>query len=351
MLTPGKPRAIGFAGGEGTVGQQYETVRWGILGAGRIAGIFATGLSALPDAELVAVGSRARETADAFADKFNIPRRHDSYEALARDPDVDVIYVATPHPLHKENTVLCLRAGKPVLCEKPFTLNAAEADEAIAVARERGVFLMEAMWPRFVPLWRKVRELLAEGAIGEVRMLSADLGFRSGFNPQGRLLNPELGGGALLDVGVYPVSLASMIFGPPSRIVSMAHLGETGVDEQAAMILGHDAGQLAILYTAIRTNTPHVATIMGADGMIDIHHDWHKPTAFTLKRAGQEPRRFEIPPEGNGYNYEAAEVARCLREGKLESDILPLDETRSIVQTLDRIRAQWGLRYPGEGVS
>lgn len=332
------------------MGQRYEKVRWGILGTGRIAGLFATGLSVLPDAEIVAVGSRAEATAHAFADKFAIPRRHASYEALARDPDVDVIYVSTPHPLHKENTLLCLAAGKPVLCEKPFTLNAAEADEVIAFARRQRVFLMEAMWTRFTPLMGQLRELLNAGAIGEPRMLSADLGFRANLNPDGRLFAPALGGGALLDVGVYPVSLSSMVFGPPTRIASMAHIGETGVDEQAAIILGHERGQLSSLYTAIRTSTPHVATIMGTDGMIDLHYDWHKPTAFTLKATGAEPRRFEAAPVGNGYNYEAAHVMNCLREGKLESDILPLDETLSIMQTLDQLRAQWGLRYPSEAI-
>lgn len=327
--------------------RRYERVRWGILGTGRIAGIFATGLAALPDAEIVAVGSRTAEKAGEFADRFGIPHRHASYEALAGDPDVDAVYVATPHTLHRENALLCLAAGKPVLCEKPFTVNAREADDVIAFARERRVFLMEAMWTRFVPLMAKVRELLAAGAIGEPRMLAADLGFRANVNP-GRLFDPALAGGALLDVGVYPVSFSSMVFRAPSRIASLAHLGDTGVDEQSGIVLAHDGGQISTLYTAIRTTTPHVAWIMGTDGTIAIHYDWHKPTAFTLTKPGQEPQRFALPPEGNAYHYEAAEVARCLREGRLESDILPLDETRAIVNTLDRIRAQWGLRYPGE---
>jgi predicted dehydrogenase len=324
------------------------TVRWGILGCGRIAALFATGLAALPDAELVAVGSRAEETAHAFGERFGTPKRYGSYAALANDPDVDVIYVATPHQVHKQATILCLEAGKPVLCEKPFAINAGEADAMIGTARRRGLFLMEAMWTRFTPAMAKVRALLAEGAIGEVRMLSADLCFRARPGVPVRLFDPAYGGGALLDVGVYVVSFSSMVLGSPSRIVSMPHVGETGVDEAAAMVLGHDGGALSVLSAAINTNSPHLATIMGSDGMIEIHFDWHKPTALTLHKTSQKPARFEVPREGNGYNYEAAEVMRCLRDGLTESPILPLDETRSIMRTLDQIRAQWGLRYPME---
>jgi predicted dehydrogenase len=323
-------------------------IRWGILGTGRIAGLFASGLRALPDAEIAAVGSRTPEAADAFGDKFDIPRRHASYAALADDPDVDVIYVATPHTLHRENTLLCLAAGKPVLCEKPFGINAREATEMIAAARERGLFLMEAMWSRYYPAMVRARELLAAGAIGEPRMLTADLGFRAPINPAGRLFNPALGGGALLDVGIYPVSLASMVFGPPADIVSRAHLGATGVDEQAAMILGYPAGQLAVLYTAIRVVTPHEAIIMGTDGTLRIGLDWHKPDRLTLGRPGQPDETIPLPFVGNGYNYEAAEVMACLRAGRVESALMPLDESHTIMRTLDAIRAQWGLRYPGE---
>jgi predicted dehydrogenase len=325
-----------------------ETVRWGIVGCGKIAALFATGLTTLPDAALVAVGSRAEETAHAFADRFGVPRRHGSYAALANDPEVDVVYVATPHQEHKASTLLCLEAGKPVLCEKPFAINAGETDAMIGAARQRGLFLMEAMWTRFVPLMGKVRALLAAGAIGEVRMVSADLGFRAAPGRPARLFDPAYGGGALLDVGVYVVSFSSMVLGPPKRIVSLPTMGEAGIDEQAAMMLGHDGGALSILSTAIRTTTPHLAAIMGTEGMIEIHHDWHKPTAFTLTVAGKEPERFELPPAGNGYNYEAAEVMRCLRAGLTESPILPLDETRSVMRTLDEIRGQWGLRYPME---
>lgn len=323
-------------------------IRWGILGTGSIATKFATGLGFLPDAELVAVGSRSQEGADRFGAQFGIPRCHASYAALANDPDVDVVYISTPHPFHKANTILCLEAGKAVLCEKPFALNAAEAEAMVATARRRGVFLMEAMWSRYYPAQVRARELLAAGAIGEPQILNADLGFQAKFNPAGRLFDPALGGGALLDVGVYPVSLASMIFGAPNDVTSRAHLGATGVDERAAMILAYDGGRFAVLYTATRTNTPHEATILGSEGILRIGRDWHKPDRLILSKPGQPDETIDLPFEGNGYNYEATEVMACLRAGKLESATMPLDETIAIIGTLDTIRAQWCLRYPGE---
>ena len=324
-----------------------DAMNWGILGTGSIAKKFATGLTTLDDAKLVAVGSRAQETADAFGEEFDVPHRHASYEALANDADVDAIYVATPHAFHKTNSILCLEAGKAVLCEKPFAINAGEAAEMVDVARDRGVFLMEAMWTRFSPVMCKVRELLAEGAIGEPRMLAADFGFRAGVNPTARLFNPELGGGALLDVGVYCVSLASMVFGgPPTKIASLATLGETGVDEQSAFILAHEHGELAVLYTAVRTQTAHQARMMGTEGSLTVPQFWH-PQEATVSAGGEE-QLIEAPFEGNGYNYEAAEVMECLRAGRTESDVMPLDETLTVMQTLDAIRDQWGLKYPME---
>ena len=326
-----------------------DKLRWGILGTGNIAKTFAQGLAVLPDAELLAVGSRSQVSADGFGDQFHVERRYASYAGLASDPDVDGVYVATPHSFHRDNSLLCLQAGKAVLCEKPFMINAAEAREVIEVARETGLFLMEAMWARFLPVLERVRQLLSDGAIGQVRILTADLGFRAPFDPQRRLFNPELGGGALLDVGIYLVSLASMVYGAqPSRISSMAHLGQTGVDEQSAMILGYDQGELAVLATAVRTRTPQWASILGTEGWIRIHSPWWRPTELTVSIQGQEDQTVSLPFEGNGYQYEAAEVMRCLRAGKLESSIMGLDETLAIMGTMDQIRAQWGLRYPME---
>lgn len=326
-----------------------SSIRWGILSTGRIAGVFAEALQSLDDARLVAVGSRDADSAAAFGDRFNIPRRYASYEELAADPDVDIIYVATPHALHAENCLLCLRHGKAVLCEKPFTINARQAAEVIAVARERGIFLMEAMWTRFLPAIVRLRELLAAGAIGEVRMIASDFGFRASVDPRSRLFDPALGGGSLLDVGVYPVSLTSMIFGgEPERIATLAHFGSTGVDEEAAMILGYSGGRMAMLWSAIRTETPHETTIMGADGMIRVHPQWWRARTLTLIRSGHADEVIDAPYSGNGYQYEAIEAMRCLRAGLTESPVMPLDETLGIMRTMDAIRRQWGLAYPME---
>lgn len=323
-------------------------IRWGILGTGNIASQFARGLRSVPDAQLIAVASRSQASADKFGDKFDVPRRHATYEALASDPDVDAVYVATPHPFHCENTLLCLDAGKAVLCEKPFALNAREAQTMIARAREKRLFLMEAMWTRFLPVIVRVRELLAAGAIGEPRMLTADFGFRADFDPHQRLFNPLLGGGALLDVGIYPVALASMIFGIPDDITAKAHLGETGVDEQTALIFGYKGGQLALLSCAVRLDTPQEAIIMGTEGSIRIASPWWVPRSFSVVKPDKAVEVFNPPFEGNGYNYEAVEVARCINAGLLESPVMPLDESLALMRVLDTAREQMGLVYPME---
>lgn len=325
-----------------------ETINWGILGTGNISSKFAGGLSVMSDARLLAVGSRGQDSADRFGDRFGAERRYDSYEALAADPDIDAVYIGTPHPYHKPNALLCLQHGKAVLVEKPFAMNTSEAEIMVQTAREKNLYLMEAMWTRYLPIMVRVRQLLAEGAIGEVRMLHADFGFRTRVNPQGRLFDPDLGGGALLDVGIYPLSLASMIFGQPSQTVGLAHLGETGVDENTAILLSYEGGALAVLSCAIRTSTPHIAIINGTQGRITIPTSWWYPTRMTVEIFGKETAEVEMPLTGNGYNYEAAEVGRCLRAGLLESDIMPLEETLSILRTMDYLRQQWGLTYPME---
>jgi len=325
-----------------------NSIRWGILGTGWIANEFAQGLAQLADAELVAVGSRTAESAQRFGEQYHVPHRHASYQALAEDADVDVIYVATPNLLHKEHSLLCLESGKPVLCEKPFALNAREAAEMIQVAREKKLFLMEAMWSRFLPLMAKVRTLLAEGAIGDVQMLVADLCIQFDFDPADRRYAPDLGGGTLLDLGVYPISFASMIMGPPSKIATLAHLGETGVDEQAGIVFRYNQGQVSTLHTSIRVDSPVEAIPLGTKRQIRLHPWWLQPDTLTLSVTGQETTTIEMPFEGNGYQFEAAAVMDCLRANKLESDLMPLDETLSIMQTMDAIRAQWGLKYPME---
>ncbi|MEN9937859.1 MAG: hypothetical protein RLZZ387_4438 [Chloroflexota bacterium] len=321
--------------------------RWGIFGTGNMASQLSIALARLPEARVVAVASRSKSRADLFADGAGIPHRYGSYEALLDDPDVDVVYVATPHTEHRANTLAALRAGKHVLCEKPFALNAAEAEEMVAEARSRGLFLMEAVWMRFLPLMDDLRALLGAGEIGEVRMLQADFGFTAEFDPGSRLFDLSLAGGSLLDVGIYPVNLSSLILGQPLEIASLAHLGETGVDEQAAIVTRHEGGRLAVLSSSIRADTPNEAHISGDKGSVKIHHRWWVPELMTVT-VGAQQKAIHRPKLGNGYAHEAAEVMRCIREDRTESPLMPLDETLAIMRTLDTIRGQWGLRYPQE---
>jgi predicted dehydrogenase len=321
-----------------------DAIGWGILGAGRIAGRFASELKTLEEARLVAVGSRSADKSASFASEFGFERAYGSYAEMLADPAVDVVYVATPHNFHCEHTLLSLDAGKAVLCEKPFAVNAGETQRMISRARERGLFLMEAMWSRFNPVTVQVREWLAAGRIGEPRMLTADFGFRAAWNPETRLFSPHLAGGALLDVGVYVLALASMVFGRPAQVQAAAHIGETGVDEQTAMVLKYDQGQLALLSCAVRTPSPHAARIEGTEGAIEIPAFWHATTA-RLTRPREEP----VETTGTfGFRYEAAEVMACLRAGQTESQRMPLAETLAIVETMDRVREQIGLKYPFE---
>lgn len=324
-----------------------DTIRWGILGTGNIAHAFAEGLSVIPDAALVAVGSRTQKSADEFGDQFGVPRRHPTYEALANDPDVDAIYISTPHTYHKENTLLCLEAGKAVLCEKPFAINAADSQVMIDTAREKKLFLMEAMWMRFNPAIIRARELLRSGTIGDVLMLQADFGFRIEFDPQHRLFSPELGGGALLDIGIYPITLAYFMFGAPSAISSQPTLGKTGTDDQSTYIFRYDKGQLAMLYSAVVNETPCEAVIFGSKGNLKIHSPFWVSQKLTLTVNGKS-EEIPMPMVGNGYNYEAQEVMRCLRAGKLESENCPHAETLEIMRLMDSMRAEWGLKYTNE---
>jgi predicted dehydrogenase len=323
-----------------------KTTRWGILAPGKIANKFATDLQKIPDAELVAIGSRSQDRAAAFAARFKVPRVHGSYQDLVTDPDVDAIYVASPHTFHREHSLLCLEHGKAVLCEKPLAVNAAQAAEMVKVARHTDTFLMEAMWTRFLPVWVKVREWLAQGKIGDIRQLYADFCFRTGWDPKSRLLDPDLAGGGLLDVGIYTVALARNLYGtPPAAIDASAHIGGTGVDEQTGMLFKYPDGALALLSCAVRTTTPMEARIMGTDGMIYVPPLFWQAKKAELRVAGQEPEVFTADA---GYHFEAMEVAQCLREGKKESDTMPLDESLETMGVLDQVRAKIGLRYPFE---
>ena len=323
-------------------------IRWGILSTGRIARAFAAALKLLPDAKLVAVGSRSRTSADEFAITYDVPRAYGSYEALAADPEVDIIYIGTPHPLHAENTRLCLEAGKHVICEKPFAMNAAQTEAMISLARAKGLFLMEAMWTRFIPAVARAKQMLDQGALGKVWMMSGTFCFRAPFNPKSRLYAPELGGGSLLDVGVYVLSFASWLFGQPKSIQSSAHIGSTGVDERAVMQLVYEGGELAALMSAVSLKAPIEVLLAGTEGYLTIHEPFYKAQQFTITPVEGEGQTYTLPYEGNGYQFEAIEAMRCLRAGLLESPTMPLAETLSVMRTMDTIRGQWGLKYPNE---
>lgn len=315
-----------------------DGIRWGIVGAGQIARKMADAIEFSSGAELHAIGSRTLESANAFARDYGAKRAYGSYEELYQDPDVDVVYVATPHPMHAENTLAALEAGKAVLCEKPLAMNAAEAEAMVASARAKGLFLMEAMWTRFLPAIVDVKRRVVAGEIGDLRMLHADFGFRTEFMPEHRLFNPALGGGALLDVGIYPVSLAHHLLGVPSRIHAEAAFGPTGTDEQTAVLLGYPDGQLATLTCAARTRTAHEAILCGADGLIRIRADWWSGSSFIFDRPNGTKETVELSTHPNGFLYEVEETVKCLREGKTESSVMSLDESLEIMRTMDTIQ-------------
>jgi predicted dehydrogenase len=322
-------------------------IRWGIIGTGGIATALASDLRLIPDASLVAVGSRNQSTADEFGARFDVPHRHSTYDDLVNDPDVDAVYVGTPHPGHHNAALSAINAGKAVLVEKPFTMNAKEASSLIDAARSRGVFLMEAMWARFLPHMVRVRELLTARALGDVRVVIADHNQWFARDPSHRLFDPALGGGALLDLGIYPVSFASMVLGTPMRVTAASDRAFTGVDATTSAILQYDDGAHAVVTTSLEVAGPNRAVIVGTDARIEIDATFYAPTSFTLiARDGTKVERFVGSVEGRGMECEAAEVMRCMRAGKLESDVLPLDETLAIMETLDEIRRQIGLVYP-----
>jgi predicted dehydrogenase len=336
----------------------YKTLRWGILGAGNIARRWSNDVVKLRDQKIQAVGSRDLEKANAFADKYEIPTRHNSYEALVSDPEVDAIYVATPHNFHKEHVLLALSAGKHVLCEKPFTVNAKEATEIIAVAKAKNLLLMEGMWSQVFPILLKAKEVIASGAIGKPRQIIADFGYGAGnvkddgrleiTNPGSRLFDINLIGGGLMDVGVYPVHLATFFFGNPVATAALGILGDSGVDENVGMLLQFANGEIGVTTTSIQVTTPFEAIILGTGGKIEIHSPWWKAQSMTVYASGKEPEKIEMTHEGEGFQFEAMHFADTLRAGKTESDILTHERTLAVMKSLDDIRAQIGLKYPGE---
>ncbi|MFC9281461.1 Gfo/Idh/MocA family protein [Streptomyces collinus] len=331
-----------------------QSVRWGILATGGIAAAFAADLVDLPDAEIVAVGSRSLESAEAFAERFGVTRAYGDWESLAADADIDVVYVATPHAAHRAAAGLCLTAGRNVLCEKAFTLNLREAEELVALAKEHDRFLMEAMWMYCNPLVRRLTALVRDGAIGEVRSVQADFGLAGPFPPAHRLRDPALGGGALLDLGVYPVSFAQLLLGEPDEVVARAVLSQEGVDLQTGALLSWESGALASVHCSIVGGTAVTASVTGSRGRIDVPAGFFHPDRFVLHRDGREPEEFTAAPKDGprtSLRHEAREVMRALRAGEKESPLVPLTGTLAVMRTLDTIRERIGVRYPGDGAT
>ncbi len=314
------------------------TITWGILGTGWVAGVFTEDLL-LAGHRVAAVGSRDPRTAAAFADRHGIGRAYGSYAELAADDGIDVVYVATPHASHHAHARMCLEAGRAVLVEKPLTTDPADAAELAALARDRGLFLMEAMWTRFNPVVVRLRNLVTGGRIGEVRAVHADFSIAHAFDPAHRLWDPELGGGAVLDLGVYALSLVSMLLGRPDSAVAVAVPAPTGVDANTGILLGHASGAVALLHCGLQAESPQRATVVGSTGWIEVRAPFFRPTGLVLHRPGAAPEQYSVTLPGHGYTYQADEVARCLNVGLVESPMMPLEESISVLETARTLTA------------
>ena len=324
-------------------------IRWGVVAPGWIAHEWTEALHARTTSRVVAVGSRSLERAQGFASEFGAERAHGSYESLVADPEVDAVYVASPHSEHHDHALLALAAGKPVLVEKAFTRNAVEAAAVIEAARARGLLVVEAMWARFLPHYDVVRRALGEGLLGEVRAVEADHGQL--LHPDGpqRLADPALAGGALLDLAVYPVSFARLALGPFAEVRATGTLSAAGVDASETIAVTGAQGAIGTLSSTMLAKTPCTASISGTAARLEIDGWFYQPNAVRLLDPDdREVDRYESPSREHGLAYEAAEFARLLADGMTESDLLPLDETLEIMQVLDEVRRQLGVRFPGE---
>ena len=324
------------------------TTSWGIIGPGKIAKKFAVALGLVEGAVLRAVASRDAGKAAAFAVEYGAAVSYGSYEELAADPAIDAVYVATPHGFHMEHAILCLRHGKAVLCEKPMALSAREVSAMIAASRESGSFLMEAMWTRFIPMMRSVSELVESGKIGGVKYIRADFGFLAPFDAGGRLYNMRLGGGSLLDIGIYPLFLCTQLFGRPSRITAAGELSPTGSDFTCHVVLQYEEGRSAVISSTLLCQTSLTAEIAGTEGMIRIASPWYKNDRYEWARTGGVLDTVVLEPMVNGFEYQIREVMECLRNGRLESPLLPHRFSLMMAEIMDEIRRQVGVRYPTE---
>lgn len=324
-----------------------KTYNWAILGCGRIARKFSNDLKLLPNARLYAAASRDYANAETFAGELGFQKAYGSYEAMLADPEVDVVYVATPHSHHHEHVMMCLRAGKAVLNEKAFALTLREAREMVQTARDSGIFLMEAFWTRFQPSFLKTLEILQSGELGSLKIVRSDFAFRAIKDPEKRLYNVSLGGGSLLDIGIYPVFAALSVLGVPKRIKALASFAETGIEESIAMVFQYPGGELASLYSSFATNSFVTTEYNCEKGSIFLARRWMAPTSVTVWHEGGREESFTFQEPGNGYQYEAKHVMECLDAGKTESEMMPLDFTLKMMETLDRIRMETGIIFPG----
>lgn len=324
-----------------------ESTAWGIVGPGNIAAKFAADLALVPGARLQAVASRDLQKARSFSEEFGAARAFGSYGELFADPEVEVVYIASPHSFHREHTLAALEAGKHVLCEKPMGINAGEVREVLGLARKKGLFLMEALWSRFNPSIREVYHLVREEKLGPLSYLRADFAFPAlDRDPEGRLLNPDLAGGSLLDIGIYPVFLAYLLLGVPRDFRVLAHFHGTGVEKQIGLLFDYPEA-MAVLYSGFTSRSEMKAEVSCRDGSIYLSPRWHEAESYTLERQ-DDIRRVEHPFKGSGYTYEIEEVQACLKAGKTQSDLWSWDDSSSLHGLLDEIREKAGISFPGE---
>ena len=324
---------------------EANTVNWGIVGPGRIASLLVEDFQHVPGARAVAVASRSSERAAIFAEQHGLDRSYGSYGELIADPEIDVLYIATPHPQHQQIALGAIAAGKGVLVEKTFTATVAGATEVVASARAAGVFAMEAMWTRFQPAIVAARALIENGAIGEVRQIQADLGVDRPYDESDRLFDPAQGGGALLDLGVYPVSFAQYFLGVPDLVSVAGSLAPTGVEWEVGLLLAYADGRAATVLGSLRHQTPGAARIFGTEGWIEVPPRFHHPKRIVLHRKGREPEEIVRPPLGGGYAHELIEVTECLREGRTESSVMPLDDTLAVQRILNDACEELGVQH------